>query len=345
MAKNSSDDIPADFFSLLSSLDEPKRQDIEAACTKISFQPRQSVYEQGSAANTVYIVASGLVEAITFSPDGKQSRLVALMSRGDFFGDLAVFTDHPRLATVRTCEASEVLSIEKKAFLGLMRKIPDLGLFFSRILANRLYRTSSEAHHKVYSIDLTGNLQRFDLLTIVQAITGMGHTGELHLHNSANELLGDFFFRKGRVEHARFGHLFGLEAIWQGFIESASEGTFTFRSTEQPSKPFPDDNKIDLESTNLLLEGVGKRDTFQGMPETLRLMEGRLARIAESLDWQNDETRAAAEQIWKLIPEPQPLVDIWRKLNYSAITFLETVMEMGMNGHAELFVDESKLKT
>lgn len=332
-------DPAPDFFALLEALDEPSRREVEAACTPVFFKPNQLVYEQGSAADSVYIVVSGVVEAVTFSPDGKLSRLVAVMSRGDFFGDLAVLTDHTRLAAVRTREAVETLCIEKKAFRRLMKTLPALGFFFSHNLARRLHHTSTEAHRSVYSIDLNGNLQRFDLLTIVQAIAGMGHTGELRLNNSANELLGSFFFRKGRVERARFGHLLGLEAIWQGFIESATEGIFNFTSVETPTMPFPDGNKIDLDSTNLLLEGVGKRDTYQGLPETLRRMEGRLTRMAESLDWKTEETRIIAEQIWNLIAEPQLLRTIWRQLNYSAISFLEVVMEMGMNGQAELFVD------
>lgn len=334
--------LPSDFFILLKSLNETSRKEIESVCTKVSLEPGKLVYEQGTAADSIYFIMSGLLEAVTFSADGKQSRVVAVMAKGEFFGDLAIFTDQPRLAAVRTCETTELLRLDKEPLLRLLKKIPELGLFFSLSLAKRLYHTSTEAHHKVYAIDLSGNLQRFDLLTIVQAITGMGHTGELNLNNSANQLLGSFFFRKGKVERARFGHLTGLEAIWQGFIESASEGTFSFKSVSEPTAAFPEgDSKIDLESTSLLLEGVGKRDTYQGMPETLRMMEGRLARMTESLDWKTDETRAAATDIWKIITtEPKPIIDVWRKLNYSAISFLEAVMEMGMTEQAELFIDE-----
>jgi CRP-like cAMP-binding protein len=332
-------DSDTNFLALLETLDPPARKLIDAAITSISVKPRQYIYQQGDVADAVYIVVSGAVEAVTFSPDGKQSRSVALMSAGDFFGDLAIFTHNQRLAAVRACAATELYRIDKEAFIRLLKTVPELGFFFSHHLAHRLHRTSTEAHLNVYAIDLMGNLQRFDLLTIVQAITGMGHTGELRLNNSANQLLGSFFFRNGRVEHARFDHLLGLEAIWQGFIESTSEGAFSFRSVEEPTLPFPEENKIDLDSTNLLLEGVGKRDTYQNFPETLRKMQGRLARIAESLDWKNDENRVVAEQIWALIAEPQPLSKVWLKLNYSAISLLEVVMEMGMNGQAELFIE------
>jgi len=335
--------MPTSFLDLLDDLDAASRKSIDDACARLTLVPKEIIYHQGEPADAVYIVALGVVEAVTFSPDKKQSRTVAMMSQGEFFGDLAVFTDHARLATVRARESSEVWRIGKDEFLQLMKTIPELGLFFSQILAQRLYHTSTEAHHNVYAIDLNGNLQRFDLLTIVQAITGMGHTGELRLNNSANELLGSFFFRHGKVEYARFGSLLGLEAIWQGFIESTSEGTFNFRSIEKPTTPFAECDKIDMESTSLLLEGVGKRDTYQGFPKPLRDLEGSLARLSEKLEWTNEENKVLAEKVWEVIPYPQPLTTLRKLLNVSAISFLEVVMEMGMNGQAELFVEESKI--
>ncbi len=340
-----SNDPPANFFKLLESLDDFDRRAVESAWSTISFGAGQVVYEQASAADDVFIVVSGAVEAITFSPDRRQSRVIAVMGPGDFFGDLAIFTDQPRLATIRTRETTQVHRITRDAFLGLLKKLPELGLFFCRNLGRRLHNTATEAHHGVYAIDLTGNLQRFDLLTIVQAITSMGHTGELHLNNSANQLLGSFFFRHGRVEHARFGQLLGVEAIWQGFIESASEGTFNFRSVTEPTLPFPAGHKIDVDSTNLLLQGVGKRDTYQAMPKTLREMKGNLTRMADTFEWKDPETRPLAEKVWALISaKPELLDQVWKKLNCSAISFLEVVMEMGMSGQAELFVAPEELE-
>jgi hypothetical protein len=173
----------------------------------------------------------------------------------------------------------------------------------------------------------------------------MRHTGELRLNNSANELLGCFFFREGRVEHARFGHLHGLEAIWQGFVESASEGAFNFRSVAEPTAPFPTEYKIDIDSTNLLLQGVGKRDTYQALPLTLRQMKGRLTRKARTLDWKDDESRDLARQIWgRISDQPQVLIELWRALNFSAMSFLEVVMELGMSGQAELLVSPEEIE-
>jgi len=331
------ENFECNFFTLLELLDPTSRLEVEAACTKLSFPPNQPVYEQGTPANAVYIVSSGLVEAVTQSPDKKQTRSIGFMGRGDFFGDLGVLTGNARLAGVRTCEPTKLLQIEKLAFQRLLEKVPKMGAYFSRNLARRLYKTSAEAQTSIYSLDLGGNLQHFDLLTIFQAITSMGRSGELHLHNSANELIGSFFFRKGRAEHARFVHLVGVEAIWQGFVQSATEGTFTFRVMEEPSVPFTEENRIGLESTDLLMQGVTRRDDYQALPETLREMKGRIGRVAESLQWTTPETQSLAERIWELIAKrPQPIDSLWRRLNYSSISFLEAVNQLVQTGQAEL---------
>jgi CRP-like cAMP-binding protein len=330
----------ANFFTLLELLDVGSRLEIDGVCTKISIPAHQVVYEQNQPSQAVYIIVSGVVEAVTHSPDGRQTRSVGHMGRGDFFGDLGVLTGQGRLATVHTCEPTQLLQIEKMAFLRLLEKIPKMGAYFSRNLARRLRQTSTEAHLNVYSLDLSGNLRHFDLLTIFQAITSMGRSGELHLNNSSHNLIGSFFFREGRVEHARFVHLEGVEAVWQGFVESATEGTFTFRVMDEPTLPFNKEHLIQIESTDLLMQGVGRRDTYQAIPEELRKMEGRLRRKSESLEWNDAETAPLAERIWELIAKrPQPMISLWRRLNYSALTFLETVNGLVQTEQAELLAD------
>jgi CRP-like cAMP-binding protein len=326
----------ANFFTLLELLDVGSRLQIDAVCTQRSAQPQEIIYGQGDHADSIYIVAAGVVEALTQSPDGLQTRSVGFMGRGDFFGDLAVLTGQPRLAMVRACEETQLLRIEKMAFLQLLEKIPKLSAYFCRNLARRLYKTSTEAHLTIYQVDLSGNLRHFDLLTIFQAITSMARSGELQLNNSAYELIGSFFFRDGKVEHARFAHLDGVEAVWQGFVESCCDGSFTFRVVDQPSVPFTEEHRVDLACTDLLMQGVARRDAYHALSEPLRRMEGRLGRVAELLVWTEPETQTLAGRIWELMAKrPQPLDSMWRRLNYSSLTFLEVVNQMIALGQVE----------
>jgi CRP-like cAMP-binding protein len=333
----------SDFFQLVEGLDAIARIKIDTAFTTERFETGQVICREGDPGDSLYIVAGGVVEATTQSADHTQSRSVAYLRRGAFFGELGVLTGQPRMATISACQEVKLFRFEREKFLKLLRTVPEVGDYFTRILAQRLHAASSEAHQKIYELDLRGNLQRFDLLTIFQAITGMNHTGELKLHNSANEQIGSFFFREGRVVEARFVHLVGLEAVWQGFIQSTSDGTFTFHVRPEPTVPGDSDHAIGMESTGLLIEGISRRDVFQAIPEPMRHLAGRLSRTAEVLDWTDPGTAVAVLPIWELISKrPQLLSSMWRRLNFSALTFAQAVEALVGAGKAEV-LPEPKL--
>ncbi len=330
------------FFQMVEGLDAVSRIKIDTTHEMVRFETGQVICQEGDPGDSLYIVAAGVVEATTQSADRTQSRSVAYMRRGAFFGELGVLTGQPRMATLRACQETKLFRFEKDKFLKLLHTIPEFGEYFTRILAARLRATSSEAHQAVYQLDLRGNLQRFDLLTIFQAIAGMHHTGELRLNNSENEQIGSFFFRKGRVGEARFMHLVGLEAVWQGFIQSASEGVFAFRVVAEPAAVGDGDHVVDMDSTGLLIDGVSRRDVYQAMPASLRDMTGRLGRKVEALDWTDSETAVAALQIWELIARlPQELGSLWRRMNFSALAFLQAVQAMVDSDRAELLPDKA----
>ena len=326
----------SNFFALLELVDTASRLEIDAACAQKSFRQGETIYSQGEQPTSVYIVASGVVEVLTTSPDERQTRTVAFMGRGDFFGDLAVLTGQPRLGTARACEDTGLIQIEKAAFQQLLDRIPKLGAYFSRNLARRLHKTSTQAHLNIYSLDLAGNLHTFDLLTIFQAITSTGRSGELHLNSCANEIIGSFFFREGRAAQARFVHLEGLEAVWEGFLQSTTEGTFTFQVLDHPLLPYSEGNRIELGSSDLLIQGVMRRDAYDALPEDLRRMEGHLVARNDASAGSEVPLGAPAARIRELIARrPQPLASLWRRVNYSSLTFLEAVNELISAGRAE----------
>ncbi|HUB67162.1 MAG TPA: cyclic nucleotide-binding domain-containing protein [Candidatus Methylacidiphilales bacterium] len=336
-------DFEANFFTLHSLLDMGSRLEIDAACAKVSYEADQIIYRQGEESNAMFIVVAGVVEALTHSPDGKQTRSLAYMKKGDFFGDLGVLTAQPRFATVRACEPTQLLQIEKLMFIRLLDKVPKFGAYFARNLARRLHKTSSEAQLDTYLLDLGGNLQHFNLLIIFQAITSICRSGELRLNNASNDLIGSFFFHEGRVQFARFMHLEGVEAVWQGFIDSTTEGAFSFRVVEKPTLPFNETHKIEFDSTDLLIQGVSKRDEYLAIDETWRNMKGRLHRKTEMLQWTNEvfaPFAPLATRIWDLISKrPQPLDSLWRRLNYSSLAFLQVAGELVRSGQAECILD------
>jgi CRP-like cAMP-binding protein len=334
-------DFEANFFTLLELLDAASRLEVESASKAVNVQAGQIVYAQGDPANTVYIVAAGRVEAFTHSPDGRQTRTINIMGKGDFFGDLAVLTGQSRLAGVRAVEPTKLIQFEKLAFVKMLEKVPKVGAFFARNLAKRLHHTSTEANLSIYSIDLAGNLEHFDMLVIIYTINSSGRTGELEIHNAENEVIGSFFFREGRLENARVLHLAGLEAVWQVAVAPVTAGTFIFRIKDEPATPYPDEQKIEIESTDLLAKGVEYGQIFQEIPEHLRRMDVKINRRFVELTWADEATQPLANRIWELIAKrPQPLETLWRLLNCSSLTFLLTVNQLVNTGQVEVLITE-----
>jgi CRP/FNR family transcriptional regulator, cyclic AMP receptor protein len=68
------------------------------------------VFHEGDSSDTCYIVRSGHARAIREHPDGRSITL-ANFGPGDIFGELAMFDDERRSATIETIDDLEVLAI------------------------------------------------------------------------------------------------------------------------------------------------------------------------------------------------------------------------------------------
>ncbi|HSI82813.1 MAG: cyclic nucleotide-binding domain-containing protein [Candidatus Methylacidiphilales bacterium] len=331
----------SEFFGFFNRLESLKQREMMRLWKPMKFHKGEFVYHQGAEADAIYIVDRGVVEVVTSSPDGKQSRSLSYLTRGDVFGEIGVLTSNVRVAGIVTCEEVELMKISKQDFIFLMGRIPQLGAFMASYLAERLYETTERATFNSYSVDFGGSLLRFDMLLIFQTIISSGQTGELRLINPHNDLIGSFFFTGGGVTNGRFAHLQGIEAVWQIFLEPSFEGTFAFQIRDRPSLPFDDAFRITMDGMGLLMEAASMRDTFMALPQRLQRMEGRLVRLVMDLEWQDANSYKLIDRIWKLVERrPQVLSSIWRRLDICSLTLIQLVQGLIRTHQAELNYDE-----
>ena len=102
-----------------------------------SFQAGEVVFREGDDSNTAYIVRSGHARAVREHPDGRQITL-ATFGPGDIFGELAMFDDERRSATVEAIDDLEVLGIPGIDFRGLLTRFPDIAVKLAIALGRRL---------------------------------------------------------------------------------------------------------------------------------------------------------------------------------------------------------------
>ncbi len=74
------------------------------------FEPGHVIFREGDQSNTCYIMRSGHARALREHSDGRTIAL-AHFGPGDIFGELAMFTDERRSATVETLDEVSALAV------------------------------------------------------------------------------------------------------------------------------------------------------------------------------------------------------------------------------------------
>jgi CRP-like cAMP-binding protein len=105
------------------------------------FGPREVIFREGDDSDTCYIVRSGHARALREHGDGRQLT-IATFGPGDIFGELAMFDDERRSATVEAVDALEVVAILGADMRGLLRRHPDIAVKLVIALGRRLRETN-----------------------------------------------------------------------------------------------------------------------------------------------------------------------------------------------------------
>ena len=105
------------------------------------FDPGQAVFREGDASDTCYIVREGHARAIRTHPDGRAITL-ANFGPGDIFGELAMFEDERRSATVEAIEEMSVVAVLGPDMRRLMGEHSEIAMRLVIALGRRLRETN-----------------------------------------------------------------------------------------------------------------------------------------------------------------------------------------------------------
>jgi len=109
-----------------------------AAQRVVSYSKGQTVFAQGQASDAVMYIQKGGIKISVLSRTGKEA-VVAMLGRGDFFGEGALTGQTIRIGTATATTLTTVLIIEKAAMLQLLRDEPTFSeRFISYMLARNI---------------------------------------------------------------------------------------------------------------------------------------------------------------------------------------------------------------
>jgi len=106
-----------------------------------SFAPGERVFSEGDQSDTCYVVREGHARAVRSHGDGRTITL-ATFGPGDFFGELAMFEDERRSATVEAIEPTSAIGVLGPDMRRLMSQHPQISARLVVALGRRLRETN-----------------------------------------------------------------------------------------------------------------------------------------------------------------------------------------------------------
>lgn len=121
---------------ILSGLDRPTLKALARAFVPVALEAGQSVMHQGETGDSMFMVASGRLQASRKSADGTESILGEICT-GEIVGEAAILTDEPRYAEVKALEDSNLLRLSRFDFQNLLSEHPAELQQLSAVIARR----------------------------------------------------------------------------------------------------------------------------------------------------------------------------------------------------------------
>ncbi len=151
------------------------------------------LFSEDDDPHELFVVVSGRVAIANRSIDGRES-VLALMERGDLFGEMPLFDNLPRSAEARALEPSEVLALPYEPLRRLYEGRPALLWKVVALLAGRIRNTDEALADSVF-LDVTGR-------TAKRLLELSGDADEFSLPVTQEELAGMVGASRERVNKA-----------------------------------------------------------------------------------------------------------------------------------------------
>jgi uncharacterized protein YhbP (UPF0306 family) len=130
-------EFPRDLvYSVFRDLPEQEVETLATQLRTVEVSAGDVVVRQGAPADKFFIIIDGEVEVIR--EDEGEARKLATLKRGQFFGEIAILRNTPRMATVKALTPTTLFAMERHDFQGLLAQSMGTTQDFDRVIQQRL---------------------------------------------------------------------------------------------------------------------------------------------------------------------------------------------------------------
>jgi transcriptional regulator with PAS, ATPase and Fis domain/polyferredoxin len=107
------------------------------------FPENTIIFKEGEEPNAFYVITSGKVKITITTTEGNEN-ILAQLTKGDRFGEIAILSGESHTTTAKTTETTSLLVLSKEFFNELCIMDPEVSMAFIRGFANRLMEKDAE---------------------------------------------------------------------------------------------------------------------------------------------------------------------------------------------------------
>ena len=143
---------------------------VGAGRSTTTFQPKQIVYQQGDAADSVHYIEAGKIQLTVVSQHGKEA-VIAMLEPGEFFGEGCI-TGQPFRMVSASATAKSVGS-KKAAMIRVLHEKPDIAEMFTTFLLARNIQIEADL------VDQLFNSSERRLARLLLLLANFGREGKM----------------------------------------------------------------------------------------------------------------------------------------------------------------------
>lgn len=133
------------------------------------FPRGQAVVHAGDRTDYVYFVLTGSLKVVVSDENGREV-ILSILGQGELFGEMGIFGEHPRSASVVSVMPSDLIMVSKNDFRHLMHDNFDVAWRMMCNLADRL-RNADRKIESLALMDVYGRVARL-LIEMSEEVNG-----------------------------------------------------------------------------------------------------------------------------------------------------------------------------
>ena len=152
-------------IELFKELPPEDLDDISSICRLRTYRSGQIIIQEADSGSELFFLVSGSVKIYTEDFEGREM-ILTIGYPNDFFGEMAIFTNDIRSASVSALEATALISMEREDLLSLLKKNPVIALKILSVMGTRIREMDNRLMHMAFG-DAYSKIAR-TLLTLME---------------------------------------------------------------------------------------------------------------------------------------------------------------------------------